>query len=74
MTEISSSIRDRQFFSHGGKTFCTVHKVVSDVHTNKIAQLKELELSGVDITTLNILKNNRGRYLVTNNGSLLYRD
>ena len=69
---ISDSIRDREFDSHGGGERPTTFKRVQDPYSKKLAELFELHLRGIDISTLNLLTDNDGLSLISNDGGLMY--
>lgn len=69
---ISNAIADRQFDSFGGGQRPTTYRRVNDAHQNKSTQLQEFKDQGIDINELFLLKNSRNRFLILNNGSLLY--
>lgn len=74
MQGISKGHIDRDYNSYGGGTIPTTYKTVQDPHQNKSVQLQQYDLENIDIKTLGILRNSRGIFLITNNGSLLYKD
>ena len=50
-------------------------KTVSfETSSHKLAQLKEMEMRGVDITTEPLLVNNRNIAITLNNGELIYTE
>jgi hypothetical protein len=67
------AIKDREFQSYDGVSYDFVWKVVQDLHQFKTVQLQQFQAQGINVDNLGILTNNRGVFLVTNNGNLLYR-
>lgn len=70
---ISDAIKDRNFNSYGGDSIPNTFQRTQDPHQNKLTQIEELQAQGFDITKLGILTTKRGKLLILNNGSLLYK-